>query len=314
MMDYEQFKTMVLEHFHEYFPAEYRDVEIVETKTQKANRTLDGLAVKAPNSNVAPVIYIDDMYRDYKAGQTCRGVMNDYAEAVVHSFKRAKKVAYITQDMQKDSMKDNIVFRLVNTAANAEMLEEMPHREWLDLSIIYKWLNRVDDEGMATVAITDSLARMLEFDEEMLYKLAYENTKRLLPPTIESMSDLLEELSCGELSAREMSIGIPIFVITNSEKNFGAVSMLYTERIDELAMKLEDDLYILPSSIHEVIAVPASLGDAKGLAEMVLEVNSRQVDIIVIRSNQLYRYSTLSTEIHDSNASAADLGAELEAV
>lgn len=70
-----------------------------------------------------------------------------------------------------------------------------------------------------------------------------------------------------------------MYVITNESKLFGATSMLYEETLYELAEKIGSDLYILPSSIHEVIAVSADFGSPDEWAEMVYESNMDQVDI-----------------------------------
>ena len=40
--------------------------------------------------------------------------------------------------------KDNIVFQLVNTEQNREMLADVPHREYQDLSVIYRWVVKVE--------------------------------------------------------------------------------------------------------------------------------------------------------------------------
>jgi hypothetical protein len=42
-------------------------------------------------------------------------------------------------------------------------------------------------------------------------------------------------------------------VISNEKGINGAASMLYENELHELAESLESDLYILPSSVHEVI-------------------------------------------------------------
>ena len=49
---------------------------------------------------------------------------------------------------------------------------------------------------------------------------------------------------------------------------------MYKDKLDELARKLGADLYILPSSLHEVIAVPVYEGTLEHLERMVFEVNS----------------------------------------
>lgn len=66
--------------------------------------------------------------------------------------------------------------------------------------------------------------------------------------------------------------------------------MLYEDKLHALAEQLQDDLYILPSSIHEVIAVPASMGKPDELAQMVAEVNMAQVSLEERLSNQVYHY------------------------
>ena len=42
---------------------------------------------------------------------------------------------------------------------------------------------------------------------------------------------------------------------------------------------LESDLYILPSSVHEVIAVSSDMGSPEMLAQMVVEVNMQEVSL-----------------------------------
>ena len=66
--------------------------------------------------------------------------------------------------------------------------------------------------------------------------------------------------------------------------------MLYEEGLHGLAEKLGSDLYIMPSSIHEVIAVSANMGDPNELAEMVAEINMDQVSLDERLSNQVYHY------------------------
>ena len=52
--------------------------------------------------------------------------------------------------------------------------------------------------------------------------------------------------------------------------------MLYENELHELAENLESDLYILPSSVHEVLAVSTELTDPEELAQMVAEVNMQR--------------------------------------
>ena len=91
--------------------------------------------------------------------------------------------------------------------------------------------------------------------------------------------------------------------------------MLYEEPIHELAEQVGGDLYILPSSVHEVIAVPADFDSPEELAEMVYEINMEQVDINDRLSNQVYHYDRdlrtlrLATDTINKSLDDVDLGA-----
>lgn len=81
-----------------------------------------------------------------------------------------------------------------------------------------------------------------------------------------------------------------MWVISNEKGINGAASMLYENELHELAESLESDLYILPSSVHEVIAVSSGMGSPEMLAKMVVEVNMQEVSLDERLSNQVYHY------------------------
>ena len=49
-----------------------------------------------------------------------------------------------------------------------------------------------------------------------------------------------------------------LYVLTNKSRINGAAGIMYEGVLKKLADKLESDMYILPSSIHEVIILPKS--------------------------------------------------------
>lgn len=83
-----------------------------------------------------------------------------------------------------------------------------------------------------------------------------------------------------------------MYVVTN-EKNFrGAIC---AEEVKEFADFLNDDLYLLPSAIHEMIIVPCALAEAEALFKMVKEVNAGAAvaeDEYLI--DALYKYSRIT--------------------
>jgi len=84
---------------------------------------------------------------------------------------------------------------------------------------------------------------------------------------------------------------VPMFVATNSKKVNGAGVILYDGLLRTFAEKIGGDFFILPSSVHEVIFVPANGDiDARHLIQMVKEVNATEVAPDEVLSDNVYMY------------------------
>lgn len=296
MMNYEIFKEVVADTFKDYLPEQYRDMEMRVLSVNKVNRMMDGINLIGGKEDrlISPTIYINDMYDYYKTCNDLKEAIQAGAERMVNAFRECPEVSRVGLA----DAKDNIVFQLVNTEQNRELLAGVPHREFQDLSIIYRWAMKVDTAGIQSAVVKNELAEQLGLTEEQLFKLASENTRRILPPCVKSMNEILREMfmkdgmpqEIAEMMVGEMPADQMMWVISNERGINGAISMLYEDKLHALATELESDLYILPSSVHEVIAVSASMGDPNELAQMVAEINMDQVTLEERLSNQVYHY------------------------
>lgn len=187
-MDYEIFKDVVIEKFKDYLPEEYKDMELRVAPVEKVNKTLDGISLTGKESNVSPTIYINDIYEHYQKTNNLDEALKEAANFMVHGF---VKMPENISSLDYENAKDNIVFQLVNTEQNKSMLNGMPSREFLDLSIIYRWVIKSDTDGIMNAKVTNGLAEMLGMDEEQLFHCAVENTKRIQPPVVKNMNDII---------------------------------------------------------------------------------------------------------------------------
>ncbi|SCP97742.1 DUF5688 family protein [Anaerobium acetethylicum] len=298
MMNYELFKEAVTERFKGFMPAEFQDYTLNTRPVVKVNQTLDSLSLVPDGDeewSMAPTFYINNMYERYQECEDLPKVLQEAADAMVEAFHEAPE---LRPKVDFDSARDNIIMVLINTEQNREMLEHLPHRDFQDLSIIYRWVMDRQDDGISSSVVNNGLAEKLSMTEEMLYQVAFVNTKELFPPTVRSMTDVLMdmmksegqpeelvELMFGDMPEDEM-----MYVISNDRGINGAASILYEDELHKLAKKLDTDLYILPSSLHECIAVSAGTGDPNDLARMVNEINMDQVSLEERLSNQVYHY------------------------
>ncbi len=309
MMDYEIFKAVLKEKFKSYLPEEYRDAEIKIHPAQKINCTLDGLTVhKDDNSRILPTIYVDDMYRHYQSCGDLEAVLQNAAQKYAQSADRVKDQQPETV-MDMEHFKENVIMCLINTEQNRELLADVPNRKFQDLSVIYRWVVERTPEAVGSVLVSDKVAGMAGLTEEELFRHACENTRRINPVSIMSMQDVMFELlsmpqEVRGMFAQEMPPGESMWIVSNESRINGAVSMLYEENLHQLAEKVGDDLFILPSSIHEVIAVPAEMagGNIHHLLEMVHDINMGELKLEERLSNSVYLY--------DRNARTVVLAAE----
>ena len=295
MMNYEIFKEVVKEKFLDYMPEKYKGMEVVISPMEKVNETLDGLNLREEGRHISPTIYVNDMYRKYQNNGDLEQTIRGACDVMERGF---KEMPPINIDSICKDAKEKIVFELINTTQNESYLKQLPHREFQDLSIVYKVMIKEDENGIQSTKVTNTLAERLGMSEEDLFKCAAENTRRLLPPTVRSMNDVMREMfvkdgmpeEIAEMMIREIPPEQTMWIISNSRGINGAVNMLYENELHELAENLGSDLYILPSSIHEVLAVSSDLTSPEELAEMVVQVNMEEVSLNERLSNQVYHY------------------------
>jgi hypothetical protein len=135
-----------------------------------------------------------------------------------------------------------------------------------------------------------------------LYVLADENTPKLLNYDLRSMTDVLKEMldesdHSGITDDPSQSL-CSMYVLSNRHKLNGSSCMLYPGLLKRFADKLQSDLFILPSSVHEVIILPATDGHShEELDEMVREVNRTQLSREDVLSDHAYVFSRELGEI-----------------
>ena len=296
MMNYEIFKEVVKEKFMDYMPDNFKGMELVVMPVEKVNMTYDGISIRGKDTNISPTIYINDMYEKYQNCGDLEETLMAACDLMAMEFAKTPQVVDV-DSLYKDA-NEKVVFQLINTEQNRSFLEQVPHREFQDLSIIYKLVINADAESIQSIKVTNSLAERFGMNEEQLFKYAAENTRRILPPRIRNMNDVMKEMflsdgmpeEIAEMMIREVPPEQTLWIISNNRGIDGAVSMLYENELHELAENLESDLYILPSSVHEVLAVSTELTEPEELAQMVAEVNMQEVALEERLSNQVYHY------------------------
>lgn len=186
--------------------------------------------------------------------------------------------------LTREKILETVIYRMVDRDSNADLLNNVPHIRILDLAAAYYCILSQEDGYHAGVFINDETLRHFGIREEELDAAARRNT---------AAAGFLVQRVSKILGIQEEGFPEFMYVLTNSEAMYGASVILYPDYLRKLAEEMGTDLYILPSSIHEVIAVTVSGMEPTMLQDIVKEINGTNgvISPYEVLSNNVYRYS-----------------------
>lgn len=273
---------------------------------------LDTLSALPQNECMAPSIYLNDFYEEYKEGKSLHLIIQDILDnQQAKRFKDKIEVGFFKEFSQ---VSDKIAYKLINYKKNEALLKEIPHVKLLDLAIVFFCVLKNEIFEFATILIYNSHLKLWKISVEELLVYARNNTPRLLSGTFQSMDNVMQDIASLEVEKLESNKAVlsnqikqeinlsehltPMYVLSNTDKTFGAITILYDGVLALIAELLKADLYILPSSIHECIIVPVSDNYTKSsLMEMVRDINETQVAVEEVLSNCVYTYIKEKDEV-----------------
>lgn len=243
------------------------------------------------DSNVAPTIYLDNHYVHY-----CESDLPDeeYLEFVVMSilsqYGAEQQSGHLQLSMEFfkhwEMVKDRILCKVVNYAANTEMLLKCPHIRVLDLAIIFYYDFEDETLGSGTIQIFNNHLDMWNVTTEDLLTVTKVNMLKRIPDKIRSVKEVLAYMGCLQ------DCECPMYVLTNDYKTYGAVQMFDTKLLKQFSDEQGfTDLWILPSSVHEVLLLPVTEENMLVyLLSVVKAVNTNELRQEEFLSNNVYKF------------------------
>lgn len=293
-MTKQDFMEQLIEELYRYFsPEQYQLEGSVLLKNNDTKRY--AILLKKIEGTVSPTIYLDNFYSEFEHGRTTISETASHIYEQMHDFED-KIEAYQEFSVELSDCSNKITYRLVSKERNKQFLESVPHLPFLNMAVVFYIIHHVSKEGMESICVTNELAGKWGLSAKSLYIIAEKNTPILLPPVIDTMEHTLEllmgEINCAIEPAGDSNKPIPMHIMTNKYQINGASVLLYNGLLDGLAEKLGTDLYVIPSSIHELIIMPAEDGSLSlsKLSDMVKEINENHVKEEEILSDCAYYY------------------------
>lgn len=280
---------------------------------------LTGVIAKRKDCNASPTIYIDKFYHG--------GITEEEIKKIAHILYDDFQAAEFEDNVdlsgftEFEKAKKKIVFKLVHAGQNRELLSMIPHKLFHNLALVFFYtVQEAPFYGKASILIYNSHMCQWNTNLEQLYQISMENTPVLFPSVIDSMQkvmrsileeglkeDILSEKNgkeaglfeeewiekvAGQMMKDMDEMKLPMYVLTNRQKLYGAACMLYPGVLKAFGEKTGRNFYVLPSSVHEVILVPAEADtDERTLREIVTEINHTQVAEDEVLADSIYYYS-----------------------
>lgn len=301
-MNYEEFLEYMKEHLKEFLEGgeEGQKYEIHIHKIVKNNGiVLDGLAIRKEAEPVSPNIYLNPYFESYQMGKPIAVIM----EEIILRYQRLceENEIEVLDITDFNNVRDKIVLRLVNYEKNKEMLKMCPNRRYLDLAITFRYMVSKDSLGIASSLVSKEEFELWQVDLEELYHLALFNTMREFPWRMESLVRVVTESIRGQANGmmsediikelEQMENGVNMYVLTNDHGINGATCILYDNVIRNFAKVQDCNIFVLPSSVHEVMLVPENTEtEPEFLEGLVMEANKSAVGLIDLLSDHVYYY------------------------
>lgn len=270
----------------------------IEDVTKTNGVVLTALVIMADNSNISPTIYLEAFYEEYKAGYSLKTIM-DEIERLYEECKLDGACFDIQQLLDFERIKERLCMRLINAEKNKELLERVPYRQFYDLAVVYYILLQNESclQGRASIQVNNKMIEYWNVMETEMYTIALKNTKQYFLHLVRPMQEVIMEIVYNEPEVL-LEMGMPnlcdkkiMYHASNHTKFYGASFLLYNDLLEEFARE-HGNFYILPSSVHELLFVPSTVGDLDecGLCEMVEEINENCLEVEEFLSNNIYLF------------------------
>lgn len=313
------FTQTILESLQQKLGNEYR--VLAEKVTKNNGVVLTGIIAKKQGATAYPTIYIDQFFKKNMDQEEMQKIVDRLYRKICDAEVEEVDLSGFTDFARA---RESLAFKVIHAEKNREYLKQVPYRRIHNLAIVFYYT--VQEKpfcGKAVIIIKKEHMKRWQVTEEELYEAAMSNMPVKFPHMIRNIEEVMRELLesglkedlihfrgskkeeeifsddwinelLGQMSDSFQAEGekIPMYVLTNKQKLQGAACMLYPGVLKGFGEKMGQDFYVLPSSVHEVILVPAlPVTGPEILKDIVSDINRTQVAPDEVLADSVYFYS-----------------------
>lgn len=245
-------------------------------------------------------VHVKELFEELSKGTSFNSIVNSSVEDIKQIqeqslYKETKKI------WDYETAKDSLFIRLLNYDDNSEGLKDAIYKKIGDITqVLYMKVSERDGNVMST-KILKSIVRKWQansdlLSEDYIFEEALKNTERMYPPRIYRWDQMLfnpeyegeEFMSPGTEEA--ISQDLIGNCLTTAKKTNGAVAIFYPGVAERFAGVLDSDLYLVFTSVHEVMVHKADAVDAVDLSIILQDTLEEATPKEDFLTRKIYKY------------------------
>lgn len=287
---------------------ESASIETVWVK--KVNQDYEVIIIKMKGEDVVPTFSVPDYFQEFQEGKiTLEGVADEMIGKLNHGEQIG--VSYLASNiMNPEWVKANVQIKVINYEKNLEYLQKVPFEKFLDLALILYVAIPLRD-GQGSITIQNHLLEQLGMGRDEIFTAAKQNMNHK-KVVVRNIEDILFEFLANEelvdsgierqirteLGSTDSEKNISMIVVSNEEQLNGAQMLIKQGVLRQLANRLQSEkIFVMPSSIHELIGISAKGINPVQLQEMVQSINQTEVSGQNYLSDSVYLYDAEKDEV-----------------
>lgn len=287
--------------------------------TKQNDIVFTAICLVPKDSDICSIYYAEELFERHQEGHTILEIATDILRHNRHDSVVTNSsfiTSFVSSLDSYDFVKNHLAVRLLNLNTNHSYLSDKVYYPYLETDESHELAICIGinvpkfGDGIGTIPVTNHLRSQWDVSDEKLLADAITNTEETCGYKIRSVLEVLTLLAEKKNTVEYVKNIInepPMYVLTNNSFVNGAATILYKNAIKAFADEEQCNLFIIPSSIHEVLLVPddGSL-DGNYIKRMIVQVNQTEVTPCEVLSNQLLYYSRTDNRISIYTSSQGD--------
>ena len=259
--------------------------EIVFRDVSRNNGTKKaGVFITTFKRNAVPIFCLEDLAE----------MFTWYGDAAAFIIEKTKN-ACLQIDLTKETILSYCFLEAISARNNKQLLSKVPHEDLLDVAFIVR--TTIPDVPNGSVVVSSEMIANLGIANGELFAKAKENIRNdfgCLP-----VSMFLSSILCGDDLTSEMvnEDNQGLYVVRNRRLMYGASVLAFPEIIGKYVDIIGKDVWIIPTSIHDVMLVEKGDITSVYLKDLVSEINGTQLEPDDVLTDSIYSFSRTTREI-----------------